>query len=178
MSSVAPALKPRWRAATAKLAARRLTSHSQWAGMGLVEIVHVEDEISLGRRKTAEIHQVGVAADGLHQPGIGRGRKIVRLDRRAAAVERERRLEHAAVAERDQLLDPAPARRLQQRDRIALYVACADVRGAGRLLAQRAPLLPELIQSGGIGLGHSGGLPGARWTRRPQKRMPTRTPAK
>ena len=64
------------------LAARRLTSHSQGAGRVFVEIVDVEDDVALGRREGAEVHQTGDAAledladFGIVLGGSGQGEQL------------------------------------------------------------------------------------------------------
>jgi hypothetical protein len=86
---------------------------------GFVEIVDVEEDVALGRRETAEIHQVSVAA-GLHAKSGRRGRReIGRHDRGGAAIEGERRLGHAGEAQRDQFGDAAFVSLVQKLDRIA-----------------------------------------------------------
>jgi hypothetical protein len=75
----------------------------------LVEVVDVEHDAPLGRCERTEVHQMAIAA-GLHgQVRGGQPRKIGRHDRGRAPVEGERRDHHAAVADRDQLLDAACA---------------------------------------------------------------------
>ena len=95
--------KPRSRPATAKLAARRLTSHSNGSGKRLVEVVEAEDELAVGRGEAAEVRQVGIAAELGVEPGARAGGQIRRHQVGGAAVERERRDEHAAVADRNEL---------------------------------------------------------------------------
>ena len=75
----------------------------------LVEVVDVEHELALGRAEDAEVREVGVAADLGRDPRSGCGREVGRHDHRGAAVERERRREHPAVADRARA--PAPASR-------------------------------------------------------------------
>jgi len=72
---------PRSRPATARLAASRLTSHSNGPGEGLVEVVEVEDEPPLGRREHAEVREVGVAAELRRQARSRGAREVGRHDR-------------------------------------------------------------------------------------------------
>ena len=88
-------------------------------GKRLVEIVEIEDQVALGRCKSAEVEQVAVAAR-LHVDAGGRHRgEIVRHQRRRAAQERERRADHASVADRHQFLQPAAVGGLEYRDGVA-----------------------------------------------------------
>jgi len=129
--------------------------------VGLVEVVDVEDDAPLRRGEGAEVHQVRVAA-GLHaDAGAGRARQVGRHDRRRAAVEGEGRGQHAAVADRHQVLDAALAAAHQQFDRVGTILGRAE---AGMALAraadaQRAARLDafgaraqvgRLVQVGGI----------------------------
>ena len=107
---------PLSRAATTKLATSRLTSHSNGAGQRLVEVVEVEDEAAVGRREHAEVRQVRVTAALHAQPGRRGPREIPRHDRRAAAIERERRDDHAAVADRHEVGDPRRVLLLEHAD--------------------------------------------------------------
>jgi len=67
----------------------------------LVEIVKIQDQVTLGCREPPEIHQVRIAA-GLHLDArCGRACQIRRLDDRRAAEKGEWRFEHARIAERD-----------------------------------------------------------------------------
>ncbi len=87
-------------------------------GQGLVEVVAVEHEGALGRAERAEIGEVGVSAHLGVQTGARRGRQVGGHDQRRPAEERERRDEHAPVADRDELLHPRPRLLLEQRDRV------------------------------------------------------------
>ncbi len=84
----------------------------------LVEVVDVEHEPALGRREHAEVRQVRVAAALRGQTRAGRPGEVVRHDLRRAAVERERRDEHPAVADRNQLGDARLGLVLEQIDGI------------------------------------------------------------
>ena len=74
---------------------------------GLVEVVDAEHQATVGRREGAEVGQVGVAAQLHLEPGARRGGEVGGHDRRRTAVERERRRDHPAVADRDELGHPA-----------------------------------------------------------------------
>ena len=91
--------------AAADLEARGESLHVPFerAGQRLVEVVEVEDEVPLGRRVAADVGEMRVAAELRLEPDARRRREIVRHDRGRAAVERERRDEHAAVADRHEL---------------------------------------------------------------------------
>ncbi|MCY1516800.1 hypothetical protein D9M68_514540 [compost metagenome] len=103
-------------------------------GAGFVEIIEVEQQRALRRGIAAEVAHMGVAADLHGQARVGRAGEIVRLDDRSAAVEGERRFQHAAVAQRDQAGHAPLAADLEQRDRIAVQVARRLVRAAWHLL--------------------------------------------
>ena len=137
--------KPRSRPATAKLATSRLTSHSNGPGKRLVEVVEAEDELAVGRGEAAEVRQVGVAAELRVEPGPRARREIRGHQVRGAAVERERRDEHAAVADRNELRHAGLRLLLEQLDGVGamqggLPVAVRRARhlGARRLAARRA----------------------------------------
>ena len=73
------------------------------AGERLVEVVDAEHHSPVGRGEAAEIRQVGVAAE-LRVKGRPRACREVRGHQiGGAAVEGERRDEHPAVADRDEL---------------------------------------------------------------------------
>jgi hypothetical protein len=71
---------------------------------GLVEVVDVEEQPALRCGKAAEIHQVSVTAHLDIDAGRRRFREIGRHDPGRPAVKREWRLQHAAIAQRHQLL--------------------------------------------------------------------------
>ena len=84
----------------------------------LVEVVEIEHEASIRRREHAEVRQVRVTA-ALHTQARGRRlREIRRHDRRATAVERERRDDHAPVSDRHQLGHARRVLLLQDPDRV------------------------------------------------------------
>jgi hypothetical protein len=84
----------------------------------LVEVVEVEHERAVGRGERPEVREVRVAAqlraDARHR---GRG-EIGGHDRGGAAIERERRGEHPAVADREQLPHAGGLLRLERVDRV------------------------------------------------------------
>ncbi len=86
---------------------------------GLVEVVQVPHEPPVGRGEDAEVREVGIAAQLNSEPRGGRVRQIHRHDRGAAAIEREGGGEHAPVADRHELGDPAPRLILEDVYRIA-----------------------------------------------------------
>src|SRR5687768_18142765 len=71
--------------------------------VGLVEIVEVENERSLGGSVAAEVGDMGVAAELDMNPGRRRLGQVVRHDDGRAAQEGERRGGHPAVAQRDEV---------------------------------------------------------------------------
>src|SRR5271166_6203457 len=74
------------------------------SGQGFVEVVDIEDEVSLGRGEASEIHQMTVAA-GMHIYSASRRTcEIVRLDQGRTSKIRKGRLEHSSMANRDQIL--------------------------------------------------------------------------
>src|ERR1044072_6768754 len=85
---------------------------------GLVEVVDVEYELALGRGVGAEVGEVGVAAELRLEPRAGRVGKVRRHHRCGAAVEGERRGQHASVAQRHQLSDARSGLPLQELDRV------------------------------------------------------------
>ena len=105
------------------------------AGVGLVEVVEVEDQITLGRGVEPEVAQVRVAA---HHRRDARGREfrhVLGHHDRGAAQEPVGRGGHAPDTDRDQPLDPALVAEVDQVDRIG------PVRG-WRPFGQRFPRDP------------------------------------
>ncbi len=84
----------------------------------LVEVVDVEDEPAFGRGKAAEIHQVAITARLDANTGRRRMGQIGRHDRRGAAIEGERRSQHAAIAKRHQLLHAGRVGGAKDADRV------------------------------------------------------------
>ena len=69
------------------------------AADGLVEVVDVEDEASVGRGVSAQVAHVGVAAELADDAGGGKLGQVRGHDRRGAAKEGEGRLGHELVLE-------------------------------------------------------------------------------
>jgi hypothetical protein len=129
--------------------ARRQPQHVPFprARQGLVEVVEAEHQVPLGRAEQAEVDQVGVAAQ-LHGDPAGRhARQVVGHDRRAAAEERERRRQHPAVADRDQVRFPSGRLRLEDLHRVR-PVRCRlppRVQASGRPPPRRPPRRPACL---------------------------------
>ena len=106
--------------APADLEARREPLHVPFprAGVGLVEVVDVEEHPPLGRREHAEVRHVGVAAELDGHAGHRRAGQVAGHDRGGAAVEGERRDGHAGVAHRHELGHAVAVLALEQRDRV------------------------------------------------------------
>ncbi len=110
----------------------------------LVEVVDVEDERALRRAVQAEVEQVGVPAQ-LHLEVGARARgEVGGHDRGSAAVEAERVLQHARVADGQERLEPVGLLGGDDRDRV----------GAIRLGLPRA----ERLERHGRPLRLAGGL--------------------
>ena len=125
-----------------------MTSHSNGAGQGLVEVVEVEDEFALRRGEQPEVAEVGVPAQLDAQAGARGAREVLRHQERAAPVERERRDEHAAVADRHELRNPAARLALEHLDRVGAQVRrCED-----GLRLERGLLADGLAVLGTLGL--------------------------
>jgi len=86
---------------------------------GLVEVVDAEHQSPVGGGEHAEVRQVRVTAQLDLEAGVRPLGEIGGHQQRGAPEERERRDEHAPVADRDQLRQPCPGLRLEQIDRIA-----------------------------------------------------------
>ncbi len=109
----------------------------------LVEVVEVEDESALRRREAAEVHQVRVTGELRAQRRSRRRRKIVRHHGCRTAEERERRGEHSAVANRNELGDSRRVLRLEERERISV---CRELE---RRVARPRHLYPGGAPAGG-----------------------------
>ena len=121
----------------------------------LVEVVEVEDEPAVGGGEDAEVRQVRVAAELGGDAGRRATGEIGGHDRRGAAEERERRGEHPAVADRDELGHPRRGLLLQDRDRVG------PVGGGLPLGVAAAWSLAPRGLAGGLALG-AGGRRGSR----------------
>ena len=105
----------------------------------LVEVVDAEYQPPVGRAEGAEVGQVRIAAELHVEPGPRRVGQVGRHRIRGPAEERERRDEHAPVADRDELGHARRRLLLQQLDRIrrsgaGCHSPCA-ARGADTLAA-------------------------------------------
>ena len=88
------------------------------AGQGLVEVVEVEQQMPFRGGEEPEVTQMRIATQLDLQPRMRRGRQIRRHHDRRTAVERERRGDHAAVPQWQQLRNTRGRLPLQQLDRI------------------------------------------------------------
>ena len=109
---------PRSRPATAKLAASRLTSHSKGPGKVSSKSLRLKTSLRSGAAKEPEVRQVRVPAQLNVQARARRTREVCRHQIGGAAVEREGRHQHPAVAERDQLGHAAGPLLLEEVDRV------------------------------------------------------------
>ena len=90
-------------------------------GQRLVEVVRVEDEAAVRGGVGAEVGEVRVPAELRVQAGPRHPREVGGHEVRRAPVERERRDEHPAVADRNQLVDAALRLRLEELDRVEAH---------------------------------------------------------
>ena len=87
-------------------------------GQGLVEVVDVEEQVALRRCEQPEVRQVRVAAE-LDGDAGPRSRREVRCHRQCrAAIERERRDRHPAIADRHEVRQARGRLALEQPDRV------------------------------------------------------------
>jgi hypothetical protein len=107
--------------------------------VGLVEVVQVDHEVTLGRGVEAEVAQVGVAADDRRDPGGRQVRHVLGHDDGGAAQEPVRRVDHPPDPHRDQPLHPADVALLDQVDRVGAVGRRAPLaeRRARHALSQR-----------------------------------------
>jgi general stress protein YciG len=94
--------------------------------VGLVEVIEVEDEITLGGGVEAEVAQVRVAADDRVDPGGGQVGEVLSHDRGSAAKEGVRGGDHSANPDRDQPIQ-------------STFVSCNDLLYRVGTAAGRAP---------------------------------------
>ena len=112
----------------------------------LVEVVEAEHDLAVGRREAAEVRQVRVAAELRVETRTRPAREIRGHQVGGTAVEGERRDEHPAVADRNELGHPGLRLLLEQLDGIRavqgrLPLAVRSARDLGpRRLASRCPL--------------------------------------
>ena len=120
----------------------------------LVEVVDVEHEGALGGSKAAEVGEMGVAAQLDLQTRARRGREIGGHDRRRAPVERERRREHPAVADRQELRHARDALLLEDPHRFPVRGRRkCSVAGSGNGFS-RSPALGGALGVGEVGDDH------------------------
>ena len=160
------ASNPRSRPATAKLATSRLTSHSNGPGSVSSKSLTLKTSRRSGAAKTPKFERWASPQSCTCRPVRGVAARSAAMSDGRAAVERERRDEHAPVAERDELRRPAsrPAPRAARRGpagrRRAPSRACAE-RGTSARAAR-----PRAARSAGVGCGTTAGALGAAARRR------------
>ena len=84
------------------------------AGQRLVEVVDAEDQLPVRGGEDAEVGQMRIAAQLHRQAGSGRARQVGGHQVGRTAVEGERRDQHSAVTDRDQLWHPTCALLLEE----------------------------------------------------------------
>ena len=90
----------------------------EWPGKRLVEVVEAEDDLAIRRREAPEVREVRVTAELRVQRRPWPTREIGGHQVRGTAVERERRDEHPAVADRYELEHATLCLLLEQLDRV------------------------------------------------------------
>ena len=119
-------------------------------GQRLVEVVEVEEQGPLGRCEDAEVGEVRVAAELGHQAGPRRVPEVGGHDPRGAAIEGERRDQHAAVAHGHEVGLAGGVLLLQERDGIGTVRRRlpAGVAGRGDCLSSRLAARRALVNAG------------------------------
>ena len=124
----------------------------EWSGVGLVEIIDVEDQVTFRRGESPEVGQVSVAAELYVDARTGKGGQVCRHGQRGTSEVRKGGRRHAAVADRHQLGHPSRSLLCQQGQRIELplgrlplAVAVSGTQLSG-LFARRGA-----VSDGGIG---------------------------
>jgi hypothetical protein len=112
-------LKPWARPATAKLATRRFDVPLERSGQRLVEVVDAEHQPPVGRGEPTEVGEVGVTAELDVEASAVSGREVGGHDVRGTAEERERRRQHPAIPDGDEVRHPRRCLLLEQVDRVA-----------------------------------------------------------
>ena len=112
-------MKSRSRPAISKLAARRLTSHSQGPGRVSSKSLTSKTRRRSGAAKTPKFERWASPQSWTRKPGTRGLREVHRHDRRRAAVEGEGRGEHPPVADRDEFVDTALGLVLEHLDRVS-----------------------------------------------------------
>ena len=88
------------------------------AGQRLVEVVDAEDQLPVRGGEDTEVGQMRVAAQLHRQVGAWRARQVGGHQVGGTAVEGERRDQHSAVTDRDQLRHPTCGLLLEQANRV------------------------------------------------------------
>ena len=128
------------RAAISMLAASRLTSHSHGPGSVSSKSLTSNTSRRSGEANTPKFDRCASPQHCTFSPDRGVAGEIVRHDHRRAAIERERRDEHPAVADRHQLRHARLGLTLEQLDRIG-----AVRRGLERRVARARHLGPRRL---------------------------------
>jgi hypothetical protein len=130
--------------------------------MRFIEVVDVENQIPLGAGKAAKVHQMAVAANLLHQAGMGRMRQFMRLNDRAASVEGEWRGQHPSVTKRHQSRHASGTGCLQELDGVSPKLSNFMVRLSAHFLSQGTANGECLLQCVAMASRHFG-LPDLGW---------------
>ena len=88
-------------------------------GQGFVEVVDVKDQVALGGGEQTEVQQMTVATGLDPDAGAGRGREVVGHECRRAPHKGKRTVQHAAIANGQELWQAALARLFEYRDGVA-----------------------------------------------------------
>ena len=84
----------------------------------LVEVIDAEDQLPVRGGEDTEVGQMRIPAQLHRQVGAGRARQVGGHQVRGAAIEGERRDQHSAVPDRDQLRHPTCGLLLKQANRV------------------------------------------------------------
>ena len=131
---------------TTKLAARRFTSHSHGAGSVSSRSLMEKMILRSGVANPPKLERWASPQHCTWIPGRGRGRQVGRHGQGRPAVEGERRLDHAPVAQGEQFRQAPLLRREDHLDRVLPagrgLPGCVRLPGAGlsQRLARRVPL--------------------------------------
>ena len=136
--------KPFSRPAIARLAARRLTSHSQGPGSVSSKSLTSKTSARSGDAKPPKFDRCASPHSWTRRPDCRRRREVGGHDRRRAAVEGERRRQHALVADRDEVGDARALLCAEELDRVRAA-------GRGRPLGVAAPRRPRAGGAAGGG---------------------------
>src|SRR5205807_823624 len=118
-----------------------------WTAEGLIEIIHIEDDLGVGRGEKAEVVYMSVASQLHFYPGVLGGRQVSGHDFHSPAKKREQRERHALKFDRNQLGYTALAGFRYDFYRIKAAGARAKVIqfGAAQMLALRPPIFGRLL---------------------------------